>query len=64
MCTDLQFEPVIDSELGGGLCMKKEQEYPEMFMLHRVNKYSPCQFLKCFDDDITLQIIWFLDLII
>jgi hypothetical protein len=28
---------------GGGECMKKEQEYPEMSMLLTVNKYSPCQ---------------------
>ena len=44
--------------------MKKEQEYPELFVLLRVNKYFPCQFLKCFDDNIALRITWFLDLIL
>jgi hypothetical protein len=47
-----------------GECMKKEQEYSEMFMLLTVNKYSPCQVLKCFGDNITLRIAWFLDFII
>jgi hypothetical protein len=44
--------------------MKKEKEYPERFMLLTVNKYSPCQFLKCFDDNITFRLTWFLYLII
>ena len=46
------------------LYMKKEKEYHDMFMLLTVNKYSLCQFLKCFDDNITFRITWFLYLII
>jgi hypothetical protein len=46
------------------LHVKKEQEYPDVFMFGRVNKCFPCQFLKCSDDSITLRITWFLDFII
>jgi hypothetical protein len=42
---------------------EKGTEYPAIFMLVRVNKHSPRQFLKCFDDNITLRFTWFLDLI-
>jgi hypothetical protein len=56
---------LISNEMGRKkVYMKKEKEYPEIFMLLRVNKYSPFQFLTCFGDNITFRITWFLDLLI